>query len=275
MGVKNFAWLAASSFFALSFVGVLPYSPIEVVDASAQEQTVVGTVTGEVAETMDAGGYTYMLVSNQMGKQWVAIPESEVAVGQTVTYVQGMVMTQFYSKSMDRTFESIIFSAGLSDQVPSTKVEQGTPGEGSSSFSDAVMKENSMGEGAALAENPNGSAGAIAPMVDTIKVEKAAGPNGYSVEEIFAGGESLSGKTVRVHGQVVKVNMEIMARNWVHLQDGTGNPMQNSHDLVVTTKEVVEEGSTVTLEGVVAYEKDFGYGYKYTVLVEDAKIVTE
>lgn len=275
MGVKHFAWLAASSFFALSFVGALPYSPIQAADAYAQEQNGVGAVTGEVAETMNAGGYTYMLVANQMGKQWVAIPESKIAVGQTVTYVQGMVMNQFYSKSMDRTFETIIFSAGLADQLPKAEAEQERPAEGASSFNAAVMQENSMGEGAALAENPNGSAGAVAPMVDAVKVEKAGGPNGHSVEEIFASGESLAGKTVRVQGRVVKVNMEIMARNWVHLQDGTGNPMQNTHDLVVTTKEAVEEGKIVTLEGVVAFEKDFGYGYKYTVLVEDAKLVTE
>lgn len=275
MGVRNFAWLAASSFFALSFVGAVPHTPISAADAFAQEQKEVGTVTGKVAETMNVAGYTYMLVENQMGEQWVAIPESEVTVGQSVTYVQGMVMNKFYSKTMDRTFDTIIFSAGLAGQVPEKKaVEKSAPAEGASSFEAAVMQENNMDEGPALADNPNGSAGAVAPMVATIKVEKAAGENGYTVEEVFAQGETLAGKTVRVKGQVVKVNMNIMARNWVHLQDGSGNPMQNTHDLVITTKEDVEEGKPVTLEGVVAFEKDFGYGYKYNVLVEDAKIVT-
>lgn len=276
MGVRNFAWLAASSFLAFSFIGALPHTPVSVSDAFAQEQTAVGTVTGKVAETMDAAGYTYLLVENQMGKQWVAIPESEVTAGQDVTYVQGMVMNQFYSKSLDRTFESIIFSAGLADQLPKMQApEKSAPAEGSSSFEAAVMQENTMGEGAVLEDNPNGSAGAIAPMVAAIKVEKAAGPNGYTVEEIFTQGEALAGKTVRIKGQVVKVNMQIMARNWVHIQDGSGNPMKNTHDLVVTTQDDVEEGKPVTFEGVVAFEKDFGYGYKYDVLVEDAKIVGE
>ncbi len=275
MGVRNFAWLAASSFLALSFIGALPQTPISTSDAFAQEQN-VGTVTGKVTETMNAAGYTYMLIENQMGKQWVAIPESEVAVGQAVTYVQGMTMSKFYSKSMDRTFESIIFSAGLADQLPKMKAaETSAAPQSDSSFEAAVNQENNAGEGAALAANPNGSAGAIAPMLTSVKVDKAAGQNGYTVEEIFSQGKELAGKTVRIHGQVVKVNEAIMAKNWVHLQDGTGNPMQNTHDLVVTTLENVEEGKPVTLEGVVAFEKDFGYGYKYTVIVEDAKIVTE
>ncbi len=276
MGVRNIAWLAASSFWALSLIGALPQTPVSPSDAFAEEQKEVGTVTGKVVETMDAAGYTYMQIENQMGKQWVAIPESKVAVGQTVTYVQGMVMSKFYSKSMDRTFESIIFSAGLADQLPKMKeVGKSAPAQGDSSFEAAVMKENSTGEGAALAPNPNGSAGAIAPMAAAVKVDKAAGPNGYTIEEIFAQGKELAGKTVRIRGQVVKINEAIMARNWVHLQDGTGNPMKNSHDLVVTTTDNVEEGKPVTLEGVVAFEKDFGYGYKYTVIVENAKVVNE
>ena len=64
-----------------------------------------------------------------------------------------------------------------------------------------------------------------------------------------------------------------MGKNWIHLQDGTGNPMQNSHDLVVTSAETVEVGSIVTIEGTLAAEKDFGAGYKYDAIVEDAAII--
>ena len=64
-----------------------------------------------------------------------------------------------------------------------------------------------------------------------------------------------------------------MGRNWIHLQDGTGDPMSNTHDLVVTTTETVENGKTITIEGVLAANKDFGAGYKYVAIVEDAKTV--
>ena len=80
---------------------------------------------------------------------------------------------------------------------------------------------------------------------------------------------------MRVRGQVVKYNANIMGRNWLHLQDGSGDPMQNTHDLVVTTTEQLSGPKVITIEGVVAADKDFGAGYKYVVLVEDSTIVTQ
>ena len=64
-----------------------------------------------------------------------------------------------------------------------------------------------------------------------------------------------------------------MGKNWIHLQDGSGNPMHNSHDLVVTTSETVEVDNIVTIEGTLAAEKDFGAGYKYAAIIEDAAII--
>ena len=69
-----------------------------------------------------------------------------------------------------------------------------------------------------------------------------------------------------------EVSRQIMGKNWLHLQDGTGNPMKNQHDLVVTTLEEPKEGEVVTIEGVLAADRDFGAGYKYAVIVEDAKV---
>ena len=63
-----------------------------------------------------------------------------------------------------------------------------------------------------------------------------------------------------------------MGKNWLHIQDGTGNPLKNQHDLVVTTAEDAEEGKVITIAGTLAFERDFGAGYKYEVIVEDAKI---
>ena len=68
---------------------------------------------GTVVETMNSGGYTYACVKNGDQKQWVAMPESEVKVGQEVTVAPGMVMHNFSSKTLNRSFESIIFSQGI------------------------------------------------------------------------------------------------------------------------------------------------------------------
>ena len=66
-----------------------------------------------------------------------------------------------------------------------------------------------------------------------------------------------------------------MGKNWVHIQDGTGDPKGNTHDLVVTTQDDAAKGDIVTVSGVVAADKDFGAGYRYDVIVEDAKITAE
>ena len=106
-----------------------------------------------------------------------------------------------------------------------------------------------------------------------IKVEKAPGEHAYTIEEIYGNAAELNGKTVTVRGKVMKVSPRIMGRNWIHLQDGTGNPDQNTHDLVVTTTlEPQADWDIITVEGVLAANKDFGSGYTYDAIVEDATV---
>lgn len=116
-----------------------------------------------------------------------------------------------------------------------------------------------------------GSGKAIVPFAD-LKVEKASGANSFTVAELFARAAELNGKTVRVRGQLVKVSPNIMGRTWLHLQDGSGSPLDNTHDLVATTDQTPAKGETVTIEGVLSANKDFGAGYLYAVIVEEARI---
>jgi hypothetical protein len=81
---------------------------------------------------------------------------------------------------------------------------------------------------------------------------------------------ALAGKLVRVKGKVVKVNNGIMGRNFLHVQDGTGD--QNSNDLTVTSQQTAAVGDQVTVTGRVVVNRDFGSGYAYPLLVEEASI---
>ena len=78
------------------------------------------TATGTVVETLDASGYTYMHVDTGKEKVWVAIPASQVKKGDAVTFNQGMSMPDFHSKTLDRSFDKIIFSSGLIGQGASS-----------------------------------------------------------------------------------------------------------------------------------------------------------
>jgi hypothetical protein len=85
-----------------------------------------------------------------------------------------------------------------------------------------------------------------------VKVEKSDAQNGHTVGELFAKAASLNGQKVTVKGQVVKVSPNIMGKNWHHIQDGTGDPATNTHDLVVTSSAIVQKGSIISFEGVLA-----------------------
>jgi hypothetical protein len=97
--------------------------------------------------------------------------------------------------------------------------------------------------------------------------------NRYTVEQCFAEAAQLDGKRVQVRGKAVKFSPEIMGRNWIHLQDGSGSAMKNTHDLVVTTSETVDKDAVIVVEGVLAKDKDFGAGYRYHTIIENAKII--
>lgn len=109
--------------------------------------------------------------------------------------------------------------------------------------------------------------------VDVAEISKAEG--GQTVAEVFAGGDALAGQTVKVRGKVVKVNADIMGKNWIHVRDGSGS--EGTNDLTVTTSTDVlpAVGDLVVVDGTVALNKDFGMGYKYPVIVEDAQVTVE
>lgn len=91
-----------------------------------------------------------------------------------------------------------------------------------------------------------------------------------TVAGLYQDKAALAGQAVRVQGKVVKVNNGIMGRNFLHLQDGTGDA--NSNDLTVTSTQTAAVGDQVTVTGRVVVNRDFGAGYAYPLLVEEATI---
>lgn len=93
-----------------------------------------------------------------------------------------------------------------------------------------------------------------------------------SVGDLYRDKAALSGKRVAVRGEVVKVNNGIMRRNFVHVQDGSGDAADGSNNLIVTTEDTAMVGDRVNVEGTMVLDRDFGYGYRYPVLVEQARV---
>lgn len=207
--------------------------------------------SGKVVETMDAGGYTYVCLEKNGKKTWVAVPQTKIVVGSKMTFQPGQEMQNFPSKSLGRTFDSIIFSGGA--------VVSGTAPAGHS----------------AAGMTPQGATGSkaqTASLDKAAKVEKAAGPNAYTVADVYAKRSELDKKTVVVKGKVVKVSQGIMGKNWIHIQDGSGDQQEGTHNLVATSQDMSAVGDIVTITGILAKDRDFGAGYLYKAIVEDAKV---
>ena len=108
--------------------------------------------------------------------------------------------------------------------------------------------------------------------VDLTGIAKAEG--GKTVAEVFAEKDALAGKPVTFRGKVVKTNPDIMGKNWLHVRDGSG--AEGTNDLTITTAGALPNvGDTVVVTGNVSLNKDFGMGYAYDVLVEDAQVTVE
>jgi hypothetical protein len=115
-------------------------------------------------------------------------------------------------------------------------------------------------------------AGEAAADVGPIDVARAEGATGRTVAELYAEKGELAGKTITLRGKVVKYSAGIMGRNWIHLQDGSGDKAAGTHDITVTSIDSAAVGETILIEGVVTVDKDFGAGYRYDVIVEEASV---
>lgn len=106
-------------------------------------------------------------------------------------------------------------------------------------------------------------------MVAFSGVALAGGAN-KTVEAVHKEMNALKGKQVTITGKVVKVNNGVMKRNFLHIQDGTGG--QGTNDLTITSKQTANVGDNVVVTGTVVLDTDFGFGYKYPLLVEKSSI---
>ena len=231
----------------IAFIGVLAisckdkgsYSKIE--NGSSEIANDLHKVV--VNDVVNAGTYVYLSVTEEGKEYWMAIPNIPVTIGNTYYYNGGMVMKDFISKQLDKTFDFITFAEGIRETETAV----------------AVMNEHVHSQDPSATEE-------LVPMG---KIEKAK--NGISLVELFSQKKSLSKKSVIIRGKVVKVNNGIMDKNWVHIEDGT--QLNGEKDLTITTQEVVKEGEIVTFKGNVVLDKDFGAGYVYELIIEEGVLV--
>jgi hypothetical protein len=201
--------------------------------------------SGVIEQVIQTSNYTYCYLKNGEDEKWVAISRAELNSGETLYYNKGMEMFDFHSKELDRTFPLIYFVQSASTDPSGGNNNSAMP-YGDKPVKPTIEKED-------------------------YTVEKAS--DGITIAELYENKEKYNGQKVRIRGKVTKFTPDIMHKNWVHLQDGTD--YDGNFDLTITTNENVNKEAIVTFEGIIVLDQDFGYGYTYPVLLQDATVVDE
>lgn len=195
-------------------------------------------LVGTVLQRLDGGNYTYLELQQADGTVWAAVPRCEVSRGEKVTVERAMPLSRFHSPTLGRDFATIYF--GVLKGAQTKRAGRPSPPPQAVPSSIAIAKPRLAGA--------------------------------YSVAEIIREAGQLAGETVHVRAMVVKASGEILGRNWVHLQDGSGSPDTGDHDILVTTVTVVQVGSVVDVTGTVVVDKSFGVGAPFPLLVEASSV---
>jgi len=212
-------------------------------------------LSGKVLERIEAAPYCYLRLQTAQGEIWAAVPEAKIEKGTEVTIASPMLMNNFESKTLNRTFAAVYFGtiapAGGAPAATAPAMPGAMPG----------------------APMPQAPGAPVVAKEAVSKVDKATGPDAQTVADLWAKKAGLKEKSVSIRGQVVKYNPGVMGKNWLHLQDGSGEAGKGNHDITVTTQDSVAKGDVVTVKGVVRLDKDFGAGYTYALIVEEAKVI--
>ena len=229
-------------------------SPVTAASAAASASIAPGsTISGTLREQIPVGPYVYVRLETANGELWAAVNNEPLTVGNAVTVYNVMLMENFQSPTLSRTFERIYFGAleppGSAPQSPAG----GAPGAVPAPEAEQV-----------------GTPTAVDAKVG--RIAKATGANAHIIGDVHAQQKGLAGATITVRGVVVKYNEGVMGKNWIHIQDGSGNAGKGTHDLTATSLDRTAVGDTVTITGTLRLDRDFGAGYVYPLVLEDSKL---
>ncbi|MDX5583743.1 MAG: GW dipeptide domain-containing protein [Aureibaculum sp.] len=201
-----------------------------------------------VKEVLKATRYEYLKVEEGKELFWIAVRKQDVKIGETYYYKRALLKTNFESKEHNKLFEKIYLVTNLvqadnhgNDNGVTTKIASSEKKINDSEPDQKVTKNKT-------------------------KIEQKGS---ITIAELVENYKKYEGKTVQISGKCVKVNANIMGRNWIHLKDGS----KDDYDLVITSDTFVAEGTMITVKATVSLNKDFGAGYQYNLILENGVIV--
>ena len=212
-----------------------------------------------VQQVIQTSQYTYLRVKENEKENWLALPGMDAKAGEVYYYTGGLVMANFKSKELDRTFDQVVFLQKVSTsptEATDTAIANTMPAIGDTSNAYNQAKNDSYKKSVTAQEKKD------------VKVQTVKG--GISIAELYAQNKKFAGKSVKICGQVTKYTPSVMGKNWIHIQDGTEH--DGKYDLTITSATEVSVGDVVTFEGAISLDKDLGYGYFFEVIMENATL---
>ncbi|NND88192.1 MAG: hypothetical protein HKM28_02980 [Flavobacteriaceae bacterium] len=200
-------------------------------------------------EVLPTKKYVYVKARENNRTFWLASSKQNITVGDTYYYRNALLKTNFESKEHSRMFDSIYLVSNLVAHDHGRKA-----GMNSNEFSTPSKEQETISQKEDIPTH----------------TEKSFPHKGsITIAELVTNPTAYEGKTVQLTGKVVKVNPNIMNRNWLHLKDGT----QDEYDLVVTSQIFIPEGQEITIKGLVQLNRDFGAGYRYDLILENGTLL--
>lgn len=213
--------------------GLMPSSPPVASTTAADVHEVV------VEEILPTEKYVYLRVQEGEETYWIATTKQPIDKGGTYYYRDGLLKTNFHSREYDRVFDKVYLVSKLVAHNHGQQMAQQKPGVASGQAASGAKDRGMEREG------------------------------DVKIAELVKNPQKYEGKTVQISGKCVKVNPNIMNRNWIHIQDGS----QDDYDLVVTSTDLVHEGEVVHVRAKVVLNEDFGAGYKYDIILEEGVLL--
>jgi hypothetical protein len=230
--------------FSLISAGAINTAYSSQSSAESGQPASLNTISGKVTDVIESAGYTYAEVETGNKKVWGATTTTSVKIGDTISFSTSMPMENFHSKALNRDFPLVYFATSFSPATTLTKPETTAP----------------------AAPHPQ-----ITHQQTTRPLKKfSKAEGGNTIAELYAEKDKLNGQTIHVRGQVTKFTGNVMGRNWLHISDSS-----TQDDLTITTSGTAAIDDVIDVEGKLALNKDFNYGYVYPLIVEEATITKE
>ena len=223
-----------------------PYTITRVIDKNAKNSEVDYEMHEVVIkELLPTPKYIYARVKEGEQLYWIATQKQDLEIGTPYLYNESLLKTQFESKEFDRVFDTIFLVTTL------------------------VPKDHGIIEG--TFHGSQNSTKKITVIKDAIaKQDSAAKFMGVvRISDLVIDPGKYEGNEVVISGECIKINANILDRNWLHMKDGS----KDDYDLVITSEEQVPKDTKISVRGIVRVNADFGSGYSYPILIENGRLV--